>query len=83
MDLTIVQLGHDKKIIDLEMGTHFDFMDELSHYSSNQVSDEARKNRLLLRNAMQEEFKPYDTEWWHFTLQNEPFPNTYFHFFVA
>ena len=25
---------------------------------------------------------PYDNEWWHFTLVDEPFPNTYFNFDV-
>ena len=38
-------------------------------------------NRMILRNAMLAHgFKPIDTEWWHFTLANEPFPNTYFTF---
>ncbi len=83
VDLTIVRQVQGQHAIELAMGTHFDFMDELSHYFSNQVSDEARKNRMLLRNAMQAEFQPYDIEWWHFTLKNEPFPNTYFDFFVA
>ena len=27
-------------------------------------------------------FKPYDKEWWHFTLEREPFPETYFDFVV-
>ena len=25
-------------------------------------------------------FNPLDTEWWHFTLKNEPYPDTYFTF---
>ena len=38
-------------------------------------------NRMILRNAMiRHGFKPLDSEWWHFTLQNEPFPDTYFTF---
>jgi D-alanyl-D-alanine dipeptidase len=38
-------------------------------------------NRMVLRQAMMRHgFKPLDTEWWHFTLKNEPFPNTYFNF---
>jgi D-alanyl-D-alanine dipeptidase len=28
-------------------------------------------------------FRPYEQEWWHFTLENEPFPDTYFDFPVA
>ena len=41
------------------------------------------KNRMLLRRAMlRHGFKPFDTEWWHFTLKDEPFPDTYFTFSV-
>ena len=39
------------------------------------------ENRMILRRAMLAHgFKPLDTEWWHFTLSNEPFPDTYFTF---
>ena len=39
------------------------------------------KNRMILRAAMlRHGFKPLDTEWWHFTLKNEPYPDTYFTF---
>ncbi len=38
-------------------------------------------NRMILRQAMlRHGFKPLDTEWWHFTLENEPYPDTYFTF---
>jgi D-alanyl-D-alanine dipeptidase len=38
-------------------------------------------NRMILRRAMlRHGFKPLDTEWWHFTLATEPFPDTYFTF---
>lgn len=38
-------------------------------------------NRMILREAMMRHgFKPFYTEWWHFTLANEPFPDTYFNF---
>lgn len=41
-------------------------------------------HRMILRNAMlRHGFKPYDSEWWHFTLENEPFPDTYFTFPVS
>jgi D-alanyl-D-alanine dipeptidase len=40
-----------------------------------------RKNRDLLRDVMERHgFKNYDKEWWHFTLANEPFPDTIFDF---
>ena len=36
---------------------------------------------MILREAMMRHgFAPYAEEWWHFTLKNEPFPNTYFTF---
>ena len=39
------------------------------------------QNRMILRQAMlRHGFKPFDTEWWHFTLKDEPFPDTYFTF---
>lgn len=38
-------------------------------------------NRMILRQAMlRHGFKPLDSEWWHFTLKDEPFPDTYFTF---
>ena len=38
-------------------------------------------NRLILRQAMlRHGFKPLSSEWWHFTLAEEPFPDTYFTF---
>jgi len=38
-------------------------------------------NRMILREAMMRHgFKPFPTEWWHFTLQDEPYPDTYFNF---
>lgn len=45
------------------------------------ITAEQFHNRMILRQAMlRHGFKPLDTEWWHFTLKNEPFPNTYFTF---
>ena len=41
-------------------------------------------NRMILRRAMMRHgFKPIDTEWWHFTLKDEPFADTYFTFEVG
>ena len=45
------------------------------------ITKEQFDNRMILRNAMlRHGFKPLDSEWWHFTLKNEPFPDTYFTF---
>ncbi len=82
VDLTIVRLEPHQSAKELAMGTQFDFMDEHSHFLSDHIPAHARENRLLLRNVMQTDFKPYDIEWWHFTLKNEPFPDTYFDFSV-
>ena len=45
------------------------------------ITAEQFKNRMILRQAMlRHGFVPFNTEWWHFTLKNEPYPNTYFTF---
>ncbi len=45
------------------------------------ITAEQFENRMILRRAMMRHgFKPLDSEWWHFTLQDEPFPETYFTF---
>ena len=47
------------------------------------MSDEQKSNRLRLREIMVKYgFAFYEKEWWHFTLQNEPFPDVYFDFEV-
>ena len=47
----------------------------------NGITETQFRNRLILREAMlRHGFKPLDEEWWHFTLKNEPFPDTYFTF---
>ena len=48
------------------------------------ITAEQFANRMILRKAMLAHgFKPLDTEWWHFTLRDEPFPDTYFAFPVS
>jgi D-alanyl-D-alanine dipeptidase len=80
MDLTIVDLATNKV---LDMGTSFDFLDPLSHPDNRDITPEQFKNRMLLRTLMLKfGFMPLSTEWWHFTLKNEPYKNTYFNFFV-
>ena len=81
VDLTIIDLKTQKE---LNMGTHFDFMDELSHPFNSAIGNIANQNRQLLNHVMSKygfiPLKPEDTEWWHFTLKDEPFPQTYFNF---
>ena len=69
----------------LNMGTTFDCFDERSHVAAAAgVSSEARRNRLLLKLAMEKRgFVGYPQEWWHFTLASEPFPKTAFDFEIS
>jgi D-alanyl-D-alanine dipeptidase len=65
----------------IDMGTGFDCFNELSHTENNSITAQQRANRLLLKSLMEKYgFKNLAEEWWHFTLKNEPFPNTYFDF---
>lgn len=78
VDLTIVDLNTNKE---LDMGSPYDFFGDISHPMQLKITEKQRANRLLLRNLMLTNgFKPYDNEWWHFTLKKEPFPSTYFNF---
>lgn len=81
VDLTIIWSTSPPKA--LNMGTKFDFFGLESWPKYGGASAEQRANRLLLRLLMlRYGFKPYEMEWWHFTLENEPFPDTYFNFVV-
>lgn len=65
----------------LDMGGPFDFFGELSHPDYAGVTPEQHANRMLLRDAMvRRGFRPLSTEWWHFTLKDEPYPDTFFDF---
>lgn len=67
----------------INMGTGFDCMDETAHTFNASMSKQAKHNRMLLRSLMVKYgFEPYNKEWWHFTLKDEPYPNTYFNFVV-
>ena len=64
-----------------DMGTSFDLLDEASWHSCPFITPPQKEKRMLLRQAMEEcGFKSYEKEWWHYTLTNEPFPDTYFDF---
>lgn len=67
----------------LDMGAGYDCFDPLSWTANNAVSAQQRANRLLLKSVMEKHgFGNYPKEWWHFTLKNEPFPDTYFDFVI-
>lgn len=81
VDLTIVSLVGETAGRELDMGTAFDFFGQASWPHFAGLPAVQRANRMLLSVLMQQHgFKPYREEWWHFTLQNEPFPETYFDF---
>ena len=81
VDLTLLDMSTGKEV---DMGGPFDFFSELSHPDYRDITDEQYENRMFLRNAMlRNGFEPIDCEWWHFTLGNEPYPNTYFEFPVS
>ncbi len=64
------------------MGTSFDLFDVASHpFSPLITSPDHVAHRALLRSVMQQVgFVPDAVEWWHYTLQDEPFPLTSFDF---
>lgn len=64
----------------IDMGSGYDCLDPLSHNDAK-ISAKANANRKLLQQQMEQNgFEPYAKEWWHFTLKNEPHPNTYYDF---
>ena len=68
----------------VDMGTSFDLFDEASHHDSSLVTAEQLQRRNYLRDVMLVEgFQALQDEWWHYTLNNEPFPETYFDFDIC
>lgn len=93
LDLTLFDMDKEKEA---DMGGTFDWFGKESHpdfcgnpdtfeyQPSDSLTAEQFNNRMILRRAMMRHgFKPLHTEWWHFTLEDEPFPDTYFTFPVA
>ena len=79
VDLTIIT--KDGSFVD--MGGTFDLFSEISHPDYKKLTKTQKKNRKILHDAMiKAGFKGIDSEWWHFTLENEPYPDTYFDFDV-
>lgn len=78
VDVTLFDMD---KVDDVDMGGRYDLFDELSHPSYRGITEEQYRNRIILREAMLScGFKPLEEEWWHFTLEDEPYPDTYFDF---
>ena len=83
VDLTLLDMASGKEV---DMGSPFDLFSEVSHpdYRGPEITDEQYENRMILQRVMvRNGFRPLDCEWWHFTLENEPYPETYFEFPVS
>lgn len=67
----------------IDMGSSFDLFHEVSHHDTKLINDQQNHMRDILREAMDNhKFKEYSEEWWHYTLVDEPYPDTYFDFVV-
>ena len=67
----------------VDMYTSFDLFDEASHHGSKLIADKCLEKRNYLRLKMRKHnFKDYPTEWWHYTLNDEPYKDQYFEFDV-
>jgi len=63
------------------MGGDHDVMDAVSHHGATGITEVEAKNRQHLKSIMETSgFSSYAREWWHYTLKDEPYPNTYFDF---
>ncbi len=79
VDLTLTDQSGEEQ----PMGTGFDFFGIRAGHGAADITKEETQNRALLCKFMLAAgFKPYQEEWWHYTLKNEPFPDTYFDFEV-
>jgi len=81
IDLTLLDM---KTGLEVDMGGPFDYFSELSHPDYRGITKEQFENRMFLQKVMvRNGFRPYECEWWHFMLENEPYPDTYFEFPVS
>jgi D-alanyl-D-alanine dipeptidase len=78
VDLTLYELATG----DLApMGGQHDLMDPVSHHGARGITPGEAENRRRLCSVMRDcGFDSYDREWWHYTLEYEPYPSTYFDF---
>ena len=81
VDLTLLDMNTGKE---LDMGSPFDLFSVVSHPDYKGITEQQYENRMMLQRAMvRNGFEPIDCEWWHFTLKDEPYPDTYFEFPVS
>ena len=78
VDLTLFDMATEREV---DMGGTFDWFGIESHPDYKDITPQQFANRMILREAMlRHGFKPLASEWWHFTLKDEPYPDTYFTF---
>ena len=78
VDLTLFDMKSGKEV---DMGGVFDWFGVESHPDYKAITKEQFANRMILRDIMVSHgFRPITEEWWHFTLEDEPYPDTYFDF---
>jgi len=83
VDVTLIYLEPDSIGAEVDMGSPWDLFDEVSWGANTEVTPEQSANRELLRLIMvRNGFRSLPQEWWHFRLNDEPFPDTYFDFEV-
>ena len=81
VDLTLYHLATGELA---PMGGDHDLMDPISHHGAHGITPVEARNRQHLRSIMEAcGFSAYDCEWWHYTLDDEPYPDTYFDFPIA
>lgn len=81
VDVTLLDMKSGRE---LDMGSPFDLFGEISHPDFRGITEEQYENRMILQRAMRRGgFLPLDCEWWHFCLEKEPYPDTYFDFPVS
>lgn len=81
VDITLFDMA---KGCEADMGGYFDYFGEISHSDYKELDEKQYNNRMLLRRIMVNcGFTPLREEWWHFTLEDEPFRDTYFDFAIS
>ena len=81
VDLTLLDMKTGRE---LDMGSPFDLFSKKSHPDCREITEEQFENRMLLQKVMMRNgFRPIACEWWHFSLADEPYPDTYFEFPVS
>ena len=80
-DLTLVDMDSGTE---LDMGSNFDYFDPISWSDSKKIGAQQQANRRVLHAAMAKQgFLSIATEWWHFSLADEPYPDSYFDFVIG